>query len=174
MIYEDLKHSLIADFNSIRNNYYLTYGSAYLLNNKECTENLIGNSYQTIDLTPLGINLRDKTDKEILIECFLKSGLRTTIRELFEVIHVYCKQTNQSEKLKQTDWFHFIRLLRNATAHDFRFVFQKKDIEILPITWNEKTITKKMNQSLVTLHLFSYQDCWKIINEIERFVNEIE
>ena len=61
MIYVDLKHSLIADFNSIRNNYYLTYGSAFLMNNNECTENFIDNSYQTIDLTPLGINLRDKT-----------------------------------------------------------------------------------------------------------------
>jgi len=174
MIYEDLKHLMIADFSSIINNYYITFGSIKLLNDPDSPNKLTGQSYLNIDLSPLAFNLKDKTGLEILSECFLKSGFRTAIRESFEVIFEYCKKTNQLEILKKCEWFHFLRLIRNGTAHNFNFKFVKSDYKLLPITWKNKIISKNMDETAITLYFFNYKDCWDLLKELEVFIERLK
>ena len=173
MLFENIKELLIADFTSVKNNFYVTIGSIYLLNDKTSYEKLLNNKYENIDLTPLGFNLIDSILRQICLQSFLKSGFRTAIRESYELIYEYCKKTNQLEVLKKVKWYQFHRILRNGAAHDFKFSFSKNELKILPVDWNGKIISREMNEQYISLNQFTYSDLWILLEENEAFINEI-
>lgn len=61
-------------------------------------------------------------------------AVRTFIKEIFEVVRAYCRETGNTKKLTEQSWYQFARLIRNCLAHDHVFHFSDYDIGLLPIS----------------------------------------
>ena len=56
--------------------------------------------------------LEDPKDRQWILEELHKVFLRSYIRETYDLIWAYCKDTKQVSKMRDQPWFHFARLLR--------------------------------------------------------------
>ena len=100
-------------------------------------------------------------------------GLRAFIKEGFEVVKAYCNDTEQYDKFQQQNWFHFLRIIRNALSHNFKFDFSKENKNRFPITWKGKIITKNMDGTYLTDAIFGPMEAFVINNEMANFVMNV-
>lgn len=106
---------------------------------------------------------------------FMKIFSRTISRDMYEIVKEYCQTTNQMKLFKNQPWYTFSRLIRNAMAHNQSFVFTEYDKKLLPVTWNDVTITKEMEGKYVFHEDFNYWDTWNLLNDYSVFVsNQLE
>lgn len=101
---------------------------------------------------------------------FLKMALRAVVKESYNLIYDYCKETGQLSKLKSQSWFHFTRLIRNALSHNFKFVFKNRDKEILPISWNKSTIDINLDGKDLHIGIIGYEGVWKLLSDMRDFI----
>lgn len=93
------------------------------------------------------------------------------LKEPFEIIKAYCKEIDQTELFELQTWYHFVRIIRNAMSHDFRFNFSSYDkTDRLPLTWKEKTLTASMDGDEMTIHFLTPVDVWYLVEEMKGFV----
>ena len=97
-----------------------------------------------LDLTQIAASSVHIADYQASIAEFLKVQIRAVVREPFEHIKAYCRQSDQLPALRRADWYEFARIIRNCLSHDFRFTFTRDDRGKLPITWRGKHITADM------------------------------
>jgi len=98
--------------------------------------------------------------------------LRFIFREPYELIFNYCKNSNQLDKLRSKDWFHFARLCRNAMAHNLAWKFTNDDRRILPVTYWGQTISEDMEGITVTREVLTFQITWNLNSDFLRFVRD--
>ena len=117
--------------------------------------------------------LEKPADREIALNEFMKSLLRAFIKESFELIKVYCKETSQVPKFETELWYEFARIIRNSLAHNFMLNFNnnyKKNV--LPVSWRGLVIDASMDGSELGMGFFGAPQAWEMFTEYENFVKD--
>jgi hypothetical protein len=118
----------------------------------------------------VGKILKDDEARDIHIKQFLIMGLRTFHKELFEMVRKYCENTKQMNLLKEEEWYDFARLIRNCLSHDNVFDFRDNTKKMLPISWNDKTISLDMDGKVLMVSDYYISDNFKMYDEMMNFV----
>ena len=170
------KDDLLGIFRTQKNNYRLAYVLIALSSQDDVMNDFL-HLYQTMDpklkvidgIEPL---ILDKIVLKIAVDQFHMTVLRAIVKELFEVMNNYCKNTDQNDLLHSQDWYHVWRIIRNCLSHDFHFRFNNYDKKFLPISWNGIEIREDMDCEQMTIGHFSFQNLWSLVNEVEAFVQK--
>ena len=85
---------------------------------------------------------------------FRNSILRNCIKELFEQVRVYGKETNQTQIIEAAPWYQFMRIIRNCLSHDIKLRFRSYDLKQLPTSWSGLTIDASMHGSYLPMRGF--------------------
>ena len=101
---------------------------------------------------------------------FMRGAMRAVISETWELTDNYCKMNNTHDLLKSQPWYHFIRLIRNALSHNYKFLFKPFDKTLLPITWKGKTISKEMEGEEIQFDVIGYDGTWDYLNALDTFI----
>ena len=172
------KEELITQVENTKALYVLGLGSICLLSRKEAPAILkdshvnFGGQTQTFKM--MAGQLEDKKQRQWILEDFHKIFLRFYIRETFEIIMDYCKQSKQFGLMKNQPWFHFGRLIRNCMAHNFKWLFDdKKDKPLLPITLRTNTIDLAMDGQPLTMAFFNQSHAWNLHTDMSLFAKAI-
>jgi hypothetical protein len=170
-----IKKELLSQLENAKNNYVLGLASISLFSNEKIYPILEESSAKfgkyTVEFKQVKNLLMKPADREIAVKEFLTSQIRALIKESFELIKSYCKETNQSAKFKAEPWYEFARMIRNCLSHNFKFKFGKYDESILPITWKNRTIDVSMNGNPLGLKFFGYVETWELFTEYQNFVD---
>ena len=75
---------------------------------------------------------------------FGKMLVRNVTLDAYEQLYDYCETTGQLGSLQSQPWYLFARLVRHALTHDQHWLFRKRDLAKLPVTWKERTIEANM------------------------------
>lgn len=59
---------------------------------------------------------------------------RNLLKEVFRLTQSYCSISGQLDEMESKEWYQFTRLIVNSLSHDFKWRFNKKDLNHLPIT----------------------------------------
>jgi hypothetical protein len=85
---------------------------------------------------------------------FILNQLHALIRAPFELLSDYCEDADEQEparqlltSLKETAWYPFARVIRNAISHNFYFHFGEGDKRQMPITWNGIMLTEDLTDN---------------------------
>ena len=98
--------------------------------------------------------------------------LRNCLKELFELVKLYGKETNQTQVIEAAPWYQFLRTVRNSLSHDMKLRFGRHDLKRLPISWSGLTINASMQDSeLAMLGFLSRQKTLELIDAIIEYVN---
>ncbi len=97
----------------------------------------------SFDLEP-AIKILESPDKKQVIQLFFSMALQIPIVRAFELIKFYCRETDQTEKFRNQDWYNVAWAIRNCFTHDFRLDVYGEKFEELPFTWKNITITREM------------------------------
>ena len=112
-------------------------------------------------------------DRPRILRGFLKVSIRSAVRESYEVLKSYCKNTDQyRDAMKAQAWFDFYRLLRDALSHDAIWRFDPRDKRKLPITWNGFTITSDLDGTPLTFEELDLEVIFSLLRDAERFLAE--
>ncbi|WP_319410167.1 hypothetical protein [uncultured Desulfosarcina sp.] len=168
------KDYLLGLFRTQKNNYRLAYVLIALSSQDDVMDDFL-HLYKNIDpkfkvidgIEPL---ILDKKVLKIAVDQFHMTILRAVVKELFEVIKIYCKDTKQNNLLHSQSWYQLWRIIRNCFSHDFHFHFNNHDKKFLPISWNGVEIREDMDGKQMTIGHFSYEKLWALINEVEAFI----
>jgi hypothetical protein len=168
------KDDLIGIFRTAKNNYRLVYILLVQTSQDDVMSDFIY-LYQHIDsklkvidgIEPL---ILDKNVLKIAIDQFHMTILRAIVKELFEIVKIYCKSTGQNDLLHSQDWYQVWRIIRNCFSHDFHFRFNNYDKQFLPILWKGIEIREDMDGKKITTGHFSYEKMWVLVNEVEGFI----
>ena len=72
------------------------------------------------------------------------SVIRNCLKETFELVKSYGKETEQADVIRAAPWYQFLRIVRNSLSHDLRLDFRESDLKHLPVTWSGLTIDRSM------------------------------
>lgn len=173
------KNDLRSDFKHIKSNYYLIFIIEILFDKPEIhdllkKEKIEFKSGIEIKGAQYSKYLSKESSREVALDSLRKCLLRATIRESYEVIRDYCSHTNQYSEFESQPWQLYSRILRNSTSHDFRLDFDRISKRHFPVIWNSKTITLDMAGDEITFQLFSFDDCFKLLAEMELFIQDLK
>ena len=106
--------------------------------------------------------LEQPSSCNVLSSDFMLNQLHALIRVPFEILRDYCKDFDNSDptqhlvqKMKETRWYEYAKMVRNAISHNFHFQFCEHDKKILPVTWNGITLSQEMEGQPIT-----YESLW--------------
>jgi hypothetical protein len=168
------KEELISQLCNSKNNFILGLASLALLADpdaqnllKEKSADLSGYSVPFDQVATL---LGSACDRQVALEEFAKSVLRCLVKEGHELVTHYCKNEGLYSDLSAQSWWQFSRLVRNALSHDFCFRLNDKDLKLLPVSWQGKTLDPSVDGQPLMLSSFGYADAWRLFLEYESFV----
>jgi hypothetical protein len=116
--------------------------------------------------------LNDDELREASLKQFVKMLVRALIKESFEAVEEYCRESGQSEILESQDWYEYARIIHDCIANNCRFNFTAHDISLLPLTWKEHTLTHEAEGQLLELVEFAYVETWELFQEFQEFVEQ--
>lgn len=169
------KAELISQLQNAKNNCILSLAAVSLFADEMSFTRLrgktgeLGNYHVSFD--QVASLLEQKTDREIALKEFAKMSLRALIKESFELLRDYCKSSGQNNSLKTQSWYQFARLIRNCLSHNFKFEFNGYDRNLLPVTWDQRSITISMEGTYLDLVFFGYDKAWELFQEMRAFTN---
>lgn len=167
------KDALLSQLENAKNNYVLGLAAVSLFCSLETELILERNRAEfgsyVLDFSQVAALLRQEEDRNIAVHEFLKSQIRSFVKESFELLKAYCKQTGQFETFKAADWYHFSRIVRNSLSHDFKVAFRSGDEKLVPVMWGSRKIDLEMDGSDISLNFFGYVEAWELFLEFERF-----
>ena len=155
------KEKLISQLENTKNNYILALQSEKLFRNP-----LAINQVEYAALRNILIDKNNDTD--ILLNEYEKSNYRQVISDSIELVKQYCEENKQSKKIYESDLFCFVKVFRNALAHDFKFKFNKKEIEKLPLIWKDYTLNEKLEGKDVKFSHLKQDDLPLLIEDLEK------
>jgi hypothetical protein len=121
------------------------------------------------------IQSRDNTPDDFNYDVIqlIKSARRNFVKESFEAIRAYTEENSSSLKTNiiNEPWFNYARLIRNAVSHDLHWHFSKKDIPILPVSYNAITIDISLNGQDITEQFLHVEDLLYLWIDMNDFVN---
>jgi len=168
------KEELISQLYNSKNNFILGLASLALLADpdaqnllKEKSADLSGYSVPFDQVATL---LGSACDRQIALEEFAKSVLRCLVKEGHELVTHYCKREDLYSDLSAHPWWQFSRLIRNALSHNFCFRLNDKDLRLLPVSWQGKTLDPSVDGQPLMLSFFGHADAWRLFLEYESFV----
>jgi len=168
------KKGLISQLENAKNNYILGLAAISLFAENQSHNHLEKSSATfgkyKVPFGKVANLLRSAKDRDIAIKEFIKSQLRTLIKESFELIKNYCKITRQDSKFENESWYQFARIIRNCLSHNFYFEFRNYDKSLLPLSWRGLTITLAMDGKPLKLKFFGYVQTWELFQEFQNFV----
>jgi hypothetical protein len=168
------KDDLMGIIRTEKNNYRLAY-VLIIQTSQDDVMTYFLDLYRSIDPKFKVINgieplVLDKKVLKIAVDQFHITILRAIVKELFEILKIYCKSTAQDDLLYSQDWYQPWRIIRNCFSHDFHFRFKNYDKKLLPLSWRGIEIREEMDGTKITTSHLSYEKIWALINEAERFV----
>ena len=168
------KIALYGAFKNIQSNFIVSYAALYLFDNSS-TLSLLDDFVLTFNDGPRSFtNVFEKPrDLEHAIKEFMRGATRAVVSETWELVNDYTKNSETHKLLKSQPWYHFIRLIRNALSHNYKFVFKSFDRDLLPIYWNGKTISGEMEGMEIQTDVIGYDGIWDYLNELDTFITEI-
>ncbi len=92
------------------------------------------------------------------------------MKEGHELVTDYCKREGLYSDLSAQSWWQFSRLIRNVLSHNFCFRLNDKDMKLLPLSWQGKTIDASVDGQPLMMSFFGYADAWRLFLEYETFV----
>lgn len=169
-----MKKKLLSQLENAKNNFILVLASTYLLSNEKSYPILDESSCKfgtySINFKQIANMMRKKEDRDIACKEFINMGLRSLIRESFELIEDYSDNTNQKLVFQNQDWYQFARIIRSCLSCNSKFQFDEYDKLLLPITWKNRTIDMSLDNTHLQLSFFGYVEAWKLFNEMNLFV----
>ena len=143
------KKELMSQLENAKNNYILGLAAISLFSNEKVypilEESHAKFGVYTVEFKQVKNLLMKPADQLIAIKEFLTSQIRSLIKESFELLKNYCNETKQDSTFKAETWYQFARMIRNCLSHNFRFEFNKYDKNVLPVSWNRRTIDSTMD-----------------------------
>jgi hypothetical protein len=119
---------------------------------------------QWVSFEGVTAKLSNHTTMYDLTADFLHNQLHALIRAPFELLDDYCldfdKMTPNGKlhaRMRNTDWYPFARIIRNAISHNFRFDFGKGDRKLLPVKWLWVTISEDLSGQPLTDEFFAHK-----------------
>jgi len=169
------KSDLIAQLEAIKINYISVFAVYIMFLDEKSYSFLQNKSVEFDDHRKLKVGIiaelmSNKTVNEKARKEFINMGLRSFIRESFEIIQDYCKNSHQMKKFNETKWFNFARLIRNCFSHNFKFILTESDVERLPIKWRNKEIKLDMKNTVLNLQFFGYLEAFDLFEDMYQFV----
>ena len=116
------------------------------------------------------VTLNDDELRDDSLKQFMKMLVRALIKESFEAVEDYCRETEQVDTLKAQDWYEYARIIHDCIANNCRFNFSAHDISLLPLQWKEHTLTHEAEGELLELVEFAYVETWELFQEFQDFV----
>lgn len=172
------KAELIKILVDSENNFGLCLAASTLLANKKVYDILEISSIKTsiieFKMNEIVNALKDESAQTTMLEKFLQMSFRTFLTEFFEKTKEYCKQTDQYANMQEQPWFHYSRLVRNCFVHNGRFKFNNKDKKILPITFEDATISIDMDRQEIPLHICNHNHAFLLFNEVFQFALSLD
>lgn len=121
--------------------------------------------------------LKNDADKTIMMNNFLRRSLLcTTLKDSYDIVLYYCNNGpyNQYKKLFRQDFFQYVRMIRNAMSHGYRFYFSgikpKYRDKIFPVQWNDKIITLSDEHKEITENELGIQDVFTLLDRLNEFI----
>lgn len=161
------------------NNYMVGCLGGYLIKNSDskkipCNMELINLRFPEvkvlINLEPMKTILMSKEKKEKLLTEHIKSILRSFIKDSFESVKLYTKETKQFSLLKKASWYEFSRVIRNNLSHDFMFRFNKSDKKLLPVRWRDVEITIDLDNQPLPVQVMNEAYAKLLYDDIFQYV----
>ncbi len=170
-----IKAELLSQLENAKNNFILVLAAISLFSNEKAKplleESLIKFGKYTVQFNQVVNMMIKKEDRTIACKEFANMGLRILIKETFELIKTYAKETSQKEKFEAWPNYLFAKTIRNALSHDFKVNFQdKKELKKLPILLRDKIITERMDNTFLELSFFGYVEAWELFGDMKDFV----
>ena len=168
------KQELISQLCNSKNNFILGLASLALLTDPDA-RNLLNEksadfSGYSVPFDQVAALLGSEIDRQIALEEFAKSVLRCLLKEGHELVTDYCKPEGLYSDLSAQSWWQFSRLIRNALSHNFCFRLNDKDMKLLPLSWQGKTIDASVDGQPIMMSFFGYAEAWCLFLEYETFV----
>ena len=115
------------------------------------------------------------------INLFFKMVLMcSTLKDSYNAVHYYCNLTpkKQYSKLSKQAYFQYVRMIRNAMSHGYKFNFTgiapERRAKLFPIEWNGKTIYESDEGQEITQDKLTTYEIFKLLHELNQFVkNEL-
>ncbi len=123
-----------------------------------------------LDLKPIKELLQFPDKRSKLLNEHMKSILRSFVKDMFEIVKLYTKETKQFNKMKKANWYDFVRIIRNCLAHDFKLRFNNHDKKTLPVKWRDKEITLTINNQLLNVQILNEANAIELYSEIFAYV----
>lgn len=168
------KKELLSQLENAKNNFILVLASTSLFSNEKSYPILNESSCKfgtySINFKQITNMMRKKEDRGIACKEFINMGLRTLIKEPFELIKDYSGNTNQKQIFQSQKWYQFARIIRNCLSHNFKFQFNPYDKSLLPIVWKSKTININLDNTHLQISFFGYVEAWELFCEMNFFV----
>ena len=138
------KTELLSQLENAKNNFILVLASTSLFSNEKTypilDESTCKFGKYSIEFKQVANMMKKESDRNIACKEYVNMGLRILIKETFELVKDYSKETQQKHTFESQSWFQFARIIRNCLSHNFKFQFNDYDKTLLPISWKNKTI----------------------------------
>jgi len=171
------KTEMLSQLENAKNNYILGLAACSLFTNEKSysilEESHCEFSGYRIDFHQVSNMLKTAHDKDVACKEFVKMSLRALIKEAFELVRTYCKDTSQIDVLRRQAWYQFARLIRNCLSHNFQFVFKNSDRQLLPVAWRGKEIKRDMENTFLELSFFGYKETWELFRDMNDFAKTL-
>jgi hypothetical protein len=123
------------------------------------------------------ISILNSTNKSDVINSFFKMVLMcSTLKDSYNAVHYYCnlEPRKQYSKLSRQPYFQYVRMIRNAMSHGYKFNFKRITPErkstLFPIEWNGKTILESDEGKKITQNKLTTDEIFKLLHELNQFV----
>lgn len=110
-----------------------------------------------------------QSEQDIACKEFLKLHLRALIKESFEIVSQYSKQTSFFDTFKEQSWFHIARLIRNAIAHSGHFKIKQSE----SYQWRNVKLCYQDNGKPLQIDFLGYDGAYTLFEEMYQFLSKI-
>jgi len=112
----------------------------------------------------------NSSDKDIALSEFMKSGLRTFVRESYDLVVTYCESVEKTDHFKKWHFYHFFRIIRNTPSHNFKIELNNRYIKQCPIIWRSKKIEASMNSQFLDLSFFGFNEGLQFHEDLSHYI----
>jgi len=103
---------------------------------------------------------------------FRNAILRNCMKEIFEQVKLYGRETNQMHVVEAAPWYQFLRITRNCLSHDMKLHFNSYDLKQLPVSWSGLIIHASMQNLQLPMRGFLGRE--KALELIDAVIDYLE
>jgi len=102
--------------------------------------------------------------------------MTSTLKDAYNAILYYCYNgpVDQSKKLRKQNYFQYVRMIRNAMSHGYKFNFynikEPHRTKIFPVKWDGKIIRETDEGKEISDDQLSHKDLLTLLHELNQFV----